>query len=115
MPTKRTIQSLCLELSQLRSQLRLFLARRTEGQHVTIEERKNLMSICSRILAVKEQLQKLGHIPSTVVARTKNKIKRASKTKTKRADKKKYVTRSGARHAGGVGMYGLGARIKIWR
>ena len=73
------------------------------------------MSICSQILAVKDQLQELGHIPNTVVARTKNEIKRANKTKTKRADKKKYVTRSSARHAGGVGMYGLGARIKIWR
>lgn len=82
---------------------------------MTIEERKNVMSICSRILAVKGQLQELGHSPNTVAAGISKETKRANKKKTKRTNKNKFVARSGARHAGGVGMYGLGARIKIWR
>ncbi|MFM7654888.1 MAG: hypothetical protein ACKO56_05800 [Paracoccaceae bacterium] len=112
---KRTTQSLCLELSQLRSQLQFFLARRSEGQPVTIEERKDVMSICSRILAVKGQLQVLDHNPNTVAARFSKETQKVNKKKTKRTNKNKFVALSGARHGGGVGMYGLGARIKIWR
>lgn len=82
---------------------------------MTIEERKKVLSICSRILAVKDQLQELGHIPNMVVASTAKQPNRTNKKKIKMAKKKWSSISSGARHAGGVGMYGLGARIKIWR
>jgi hypothetical protein len=72
-----------------------------------VEERSKAISLYSRIVVIKAELQERGYNPNIRVVQVPKKNTGTGKIKVGR--------RRSSRRGGGVGIYGLGSSPKIWR
>ena len=104
------IRTVATDLLTTRAKLKkLLIKRRTEGS-LTDAEAIEVQQLLAMIEKTKAAITQLGYTPVDAISKLIEERKAAEKARSSAVARKKVPYTSG-----GIGMYGLGANLKLWR